>query len=64
MILICYVSLPKLALPEVKVPNGMPFRNLEDEGFYVGRTPEVGLGNLSRMENRIIAAGETVSAFL
>lgn len=44
-----------LALPEEKMVDGLPFRNLENEGFYVGKTPPVKLENLSRMENRIIA---------
>ncbi|GFT89046.1 coiled-coil and C2 domain-containing protein 2A [Nephila pilipes] len=43
----------KMKLPEDKEP-----RNLEDEGFYVGKKPEVSKRNINRLENRLIAQKE------
>ena len=63
-------SIPALPASKLPVPSSgeaasapAVFRDLEEEGFYVGVTPSVGLGNLSRMENRIIAAGKTEGWF-
>ena len=41
-----------------KVPDGMQPRFWEEEGFYVGKPPQVSPSNLNIMENRIMDANE------
>ena len=46
-----------------KVPDGLQPRFWEEEGFYVGKPPQVSPSNLNIMENRIMDANE-VCAFV
>lgn len=46
-----------------KVPDGVQPRFWEEEGFYVGKPPQVSPSNLNIMENRIMDANE-VCAFV
>lgn len=50
-------SMKPIPLDE-KVPDGMQPRFWEEEGFYVGKPPQVSPSNLNIMENRIMDANE------
>ena len=50
-----YVFLVSL---DEKVPEGVEPRFWEEEGFYVGKPPQVSPANLNIMENRIKGANE------
>lgn len=41
-----------------KVPEGAEPRFWEEEGFYVGKPPQVSNANLNIMENRIMDANQ------
>ncbi|GBN36009.1 Coiled-coil and C2 domain-containing protein 2A [Araneus ventricosus] len=42
----------------MKLPDGKEPRYLEDEGFYVGKKPEVSKRNINRLENRLVTQKE------
>ena len=47
-----------------KVPEGVQPRFWEEEGFYVGKPPQVSPANLNIMENRIKDANEVLVQLL
>ena len=49
-----YFSVPL----DEKVPDGVEPRFWEEEGFYVGKPPQVSPANLNIMENRIKDANQ------
>ncbi|GIY79719.1 coiled-coil and C2 domain-containing protein 2A [Caerostris extrusa] len=43
---------------QMKLPEGKEPRNLQDEGFFVGKKPEVSKRSINRLENRLITQKE------
>lgn len=54
----CFYNCFFLVPLDEKVPDGMQPRFWEEEGFYVGKPPQVSPSNLNIMENRIMDANE------